>query len=132
MTKSDQNAPLFKELPELDLDQVKGGSESCRWPLFTLQLFAQLRDSLKDLNDGDERALAIVRKFAQNFGGESLYLPKASALENHFRNFAVWNDYTGNNIHLLCRKYKLSEPALYRIIANMRELEKKRRQPDLF
>lgn len=79
-----------------------------------------------------ELAFAASEVTRESIGGEQLYIPKGRYFALSVRDrelFALWN---GQNTHLLCQKYDVTERHIYRIVEAMRKEEQERRQGKLF
>lgn len=64
---------------------------------------------------GEEKAVALCSEF----GGSSLYIPKADTLNRELRNKKIISDYkAGVSFHQLRKTYKLSETTIRNIIFN--------------
>lgn len=66
----------------------------------------------------------VADRLAEEWGGQSVYIP----MDNARRNARLYNEFTGDNVHDLAKKYRLSLSAVYRIVADERS---KRRTPQL-
>ncbi len=60
------------------------------------------------------------------------YLPTGTVLQDALRNVQIYNEFKGNNVPDLVKKYNLSESHIYAIIREQRTLSRKRYQRDLF
>lgn len=80
----------------------------------------------------DQVAYDVLRRVLSTCGGEYFYVPKDIRLAAHSRDIEVWGEFTGQNQRALARKYGLTVQYIYRIIARMREKDRKDRQPELF
>lgn len=74
----------------------------------------------------------IMLAFAEHWGGDSVYVPKADTLQRHSRDVAIWEEFTGDNHAALARKYRISKVWVYAIVKRMGRLEADRRQGKLF
>lgn len=62
---------------------------------------------------GEDKAHALCSEF----GGSSIYIPKADTLNRELRNKKIISDYkAGEKLHQLRKKYQLSETTLRNII----------------
>ncbi len=77
-----------------------------------------------DINELPEpqRALAeavgidALMKFADNFGGERLYIPKSDSILRNMRDKRIREEFNGYNIRELSRKYDLSTVQIRNIV----------------
>lgn len=103
-------------------------------------LLLDLRDQAKKLfgeaNIDPEKSAQIANELmyiiAKHWGGQSLYVVKADGFLADERDLKIYNEFDGHNHSELATKYDLSAVYIYRIVKRMLELEKSRRQPDLF
>lgn len=72
-------------------------------------------------------ALAAVEEIRKVFGGDEVYIPKGAMIDISSRDWAVWKDFNGRNLHELRSKYNLSRRRLEQIIARCRYEDKKQR-----
>jgi Mor family transcriptional regulator len=105
---------------------------------------AELTDIIADeltqgepsFTDGTARRLAarLVARLAREFGGSSLYVPKADALERTLRDARMWADFDGtrDSLAALARREGMTEVHAYRVLAAQRALHRSDTQPDLF
>lgn len=68
----------------------------------------------------------LMRRLADAFGGETMYLPKGDAIQRHETYQQIWTEFRGSNIKDLARKYGLSTVAVRNILRRMRDAERKR------
>lgn len=134
-----QDTP-FGQDPQLEqvlnhIDNLPASELEAAWP-----------QSLADLVDVMEAELArqgivsepraAARKLAvamsHYMGGRAYYLPTGARMTNAIRDDVIYNEFNGRNIEQLRRRYGLSQPQLYNIIARQRRLHARRRQADLF
>lgn len=116
---TDLNAPL-REPPEM---------------LASLRRIAASVLADKALLDSELAAHAaheIMMAFAEHWGGDSVYVPKADTLQRHSRDLAIWAEFRGDNQAQLARKYRISKVWVYAIVKRMARLEADRRQGKLF
>lgn len=66
----------------------------------------------------------IMLTFADQCGGDSVYVPKAGALQRDSRDWAIWKEFRGDNHAQLARKYRISKVWVYAIVRRMRAAEK--------
>lgn len=66
----------------------------------------------------------IADRLAEEWGGQNVYIPMDSAR----RNARLYDEFTGDNVHDLAKKYRLSVARVYSIVADERS---RRRTPQL-
>lgn len=74
-------------------------------------------DDLKELSSliGIENIIILCK----NFGGSTLYIPKADLFNRHIRNINILNDYKkGYTYNTLSRKYDLTTVTIRNIISS--------------
>ena len=76
-------------------------------------------------------ASKLVGVMAHYFGGKSFYLPAGDKIKEALRDVQIYQDFTGNNVPELIKKYRLSESTIYAILRTQRALQRKRHQMDL-
>ena len=69
---------------------------------------------------------------AKHWGGQSLYIVKVDCFLADDRDIQIYSEFNGHNHAELAQKYDLSTIYIYRIVKRMGDLEKARKQPDLF
>ena len=69
---------------------------------------------------------------SSHWGGQMLYIGKDHAFHADKRDLQIYNEFNGNNHFELAEKFDLTVVYIYRIVKRMAEIEKKRRQRDLF
>lgn len=77
-------------------------------------------------------AVSISKTFVEDFGGEVIYIPKSILLPLSGRDWAIYNEFNGDNHNELARKYKVSVAWVYKIIKRVHKEEIAKRQIDLF
>jgi len=70
-------------------------------------------------------AAAMVTAIGDYFGGVAFYLPHNDKMRLFLRDIAITNEFTGNNISSLARKYKCSHTTVYKAISNIRKFQQK-------
>lgn len=80
------------------------------------------RKDLSDLPKGLGRIIAD--HLAKEWGGQNVYIP----MDNMRRNARLYDEFTGDNVHELAKKYRLSLARVYAIVADERS---RRRAPQL-
>ena len=112
-------------VPDLTSDQA--------WPGLLLELRGIIDDTLEGKGINNKAlSLAIVLDIAEYMGGVQVYLPRGDKLRQQGRDIEIYEQFKGNNIKQLAHKYHLTDKTIYEIIAKMRNIELKQRQPDLF
>lgn len=74
----------------------------------------------------------VMYAFAQHWGGDAVYIPKADTLQRYDRDLRIWADFNGRNHAELARKYRISKVWVYAIVRRMRAMDTDRRQGRLF
>lgn len=121
---------LLNNLPDLDADWQG------RWPKQLAEMVdvtvAHLQRR-RDLDEDTARTYAQewIATLAIHFGGIPLYLPKGDSLKQALRDSRIWQEFNGENIYELARKYGKSRTQIYRIIAQQRQLTRNRQQMEL-
>ncbi|MBS4715617.1 transcriptional regulator [Aeromonas dhakensis] len=138
----EQNQDLFADdhasLGQLvdRLDQIPASELTAKWPKALSELVDVLACELvrggmeQDLAKAQARKLALVQ--AHYMGGRAYYIPTGEHIKAALRDRAIWDDFNGRNIDFISRKYKVSVPQTYAILARQREINKKSIQIDLF
>ncbi|HDO1383463.1 TPA: transcriptional regulator [Aeromonas veronii] len=138
----EQNQDLFADdhasLGQLvdRLDQIPASELTAKWPKALSELVDVLACELARGGMAQEQAKAQARKLAlvqaHYMGGRAYYIPTGDHLKAALRDRAIWDEFNGRNIDQLARKHGLSVPQTYAVVAEQRELTKRRYQPDLF
>ncbi|MBP8005382.1 MAG: hypothetical protein KAZ18_00545 [Acinetobacter sp.] len=114
----------------------KLGQHSKRGNALLLDLRDQATLLFKEANINADKAEQIANELmyiiAKHWGGQSLYIVKVDCFLADDRDIQIYNEFDGHNHSELAQKYDLSTIYIYRIVKRMFELEKSRRQPDLF
>lgn len=138
----EQNQDLFADdhasLGQLvdRLDQIPASELTAKWPKALSELVDVLACELvrggmvPDLAKAQARKLALVQ--AHYMGGRAYYIPTGDHLKAALRDRAIWDEFNGRNIDQLARKHGLSVPQTYAVVAEQRELNRRRHQHDLF
>lgn len=112
------------------------GQHSQRGNALLLDLRDQAASLFKEANIDSEKASQIANELmyiiARHWGGQSLYIVKVDCFLADDRDFQIYNEFDGHNHAELAQKYDLSTIYIYRIVKRMFELEKAKKQPDLF
>ncbi|EFF84501.1 Mor transcription activator family protein [Acinetobacter haemolyticus] len=96
------------------------------------QAIILFKDANIDADKSSQIANELIYLVAQHWGGQLLYIVKADRFDADDRDIQIYRDFDGHNHAELAQKYDLSSAYIYRIVKRMFELEKARRQPDLF
>ncbi|MFM5733372.1 MULTISPECIES: Mor transcription activator family protein [Aeromonas] len=138
----EQNQDLFADdhasLGQLvdRLDQIPASELTAKWPKALSELVDVLACELvrggmeQDLAKAQARKLALVQ--AHYMGGRAYYIPTGDHLKAALRDRAIWDEFNGRNIDQLARKHGLSVPQTYAVVAEQRELMRRRIQQELF
>lgn len=138
----EQNQDLFADdhasLGQLvdRLDQIPASELTAKWPKALSELVDVLTCELvrggmaPDLAKAQARKLALVQ--AHYMGGRAYYIPTGDHLKAALRDRAIWDEFNGRNIDQLARKHGLSVPQTYAVVAEQRELMRRRIQQELF
>lgn len=65
-------------------------------------------------------ALAVAERLIECFGGQSIYVPKATITLVSRRNLKLYEEFDGKNTDTLARKYGLTVQRVYQIIKSIR------------
>lgn len=138
----EQNQDLFADdhasLGQLvdRLDQIPASELTAKWPKALSELVDVLACELARGGMAQEQAKAQARKLAlvqaHYMGGRAYYIPTGDHLKAALRDRAIWDEFNGRNIDQLARKHGLSVPQTYAVVAEQRELNRRRHQHDLF
>ncbi|MGN5192625.1 Mor transcription activator family protein [Aeromonas veronii] len=118
------------------LDQIPASELTAKWPKALSELVDVLaceliREGMEpDLAKAQARKLALVQ--AHYMGGRAYYIPTGDHLKAALRDRAIWDEFNGRNIDQLARKHGLSVPQTYAVVAEQRQLMRKRIQAELF
>lgn len=116
---------ILAHLDEVDL------TEQERWP----ELLKEFHDVLKRqlVHEGADVALAprLLLAICEHLGGCQVYIPRSDSLKRTVRDLQIWNEFNGHNVDELVQRHQMSFVSIYKVLARMRALERKRRQPDL-
>jgi len=118
------------------LDQIPTTELTAKWPKALAELVDVLACELvrggmePDLAKAQARKLALVQ--AHYMGGRAYYIPTGDHLKAALRDRAIWDEFNGRNIDQLARKHGLSVPQTYAVVAEQRQLMKRRMQRELF
>jgi len=125
--------------PALAIEHAEGladAREAGKWPLRLLELAdvveAEILRHQAKPGTPREQAERLVVLIAQHMGGRPFYLPRGDDLVRMLRNRRIWRDFRGNNHEILADREGLTLPQIYKIVGEMKALEKRKRQPGLF
>ncbi len=114
----------------------KLGRNSERGNALLLDLRDQAKKLFDEANIDPEKSAQIANELmyiiAKHWGGQSLYVVKSVGFLADERDLKIYNEFDGHNHSELATKYDLSAVYIYRIVKRMFELEKSRKQFDLF
>lgn len=106
------------------------------YPEVMREIAGLVQRCLVDAGIEPQRAQAIGENAAESvrehYGGTLMYLPKGHTMKTRRRWRAIWDDFTGANHEALARKHGLNVKAVYKVLAIMREYNRKRTQLDMF
>lgn len=102
--------------------------EGNKWPELCEQIIATVDSALNKKKMTGEEIMILL---TEHFGGQILYLPKAVSFKAFVRDQQIYAEFTGANHKALCVKYNLTEPRIYQIIQEQRELRRAKQQQDL-
>ncbi|KHN57703.1 Mor transcription activator family protein [Aeromonas hydrophila] len=141
----EQNQDLFADdhasLGQLvdRLDQIPASKLTAKWPKALSELVDVLSCELVRGGTGPAQAKDQARKLALvqahyiwDMGGRAYYIPTGDHLKAALRDRAIWDEFNGRNIDQLARKHGLSVPQTYAVVAEQRQLMRKRIQAELF
>jgi Mor family transcriptional regulator len=118
------------------LDQIPASELTAKWPKALSELVDVLACELVRGGMAQEQAKAQARKLAlvqaHYMGGRAYYIPTGDHLKAALRDRAIWDEFNGRNIDQLARKHGLSVPQTYAVVAEQRQLTRRRMQPELF
>ena len=87
--------------------------------------------SIEDLNEelkmlAELIGLSNVKLIIENYGGQTIYIPKFNVKQKEIKYSQIYAEYNGNNITELAQKYNLSVVRLYQIVkAQMKNHKRK-------
>lgn len=82
----------------------------------------------------DDKMLPFIMlsEFCRTFGGAPFYVPNGKTLATVLRSIQIWNEFTGNNVFELSRKFGVSTREIQFVLARMRRSEMRKVQGDMF
>lgn len=107
-----------------------------KWPQALVTFVDVIKHEIKHIPALDESAASqaayvAVLALAKYQGGHIFYLPKGGLLLDAMRDKKIWDEFNGKNIKALAIKYKLTDPAIYKIISRQRKLHTTKHQLNL-
>lgn len=118
-----------------NLDNIPDAEIAHIWPSMLADLVDVVRAELcrQGISNADAKVQAgkIAGVIAHYLGGQTIYMPSGDRLKIALRDSQIYQEFTGNNVHALIRKYRLSQTQIYEIIRVQRSLFRRRNQPDL-
>ncbi|MDU7778678.1 MAG: Mor transcription activator family protein [Aeromonas caviae] len=115
-----------------ELDRLFDDGTGHGWPEVLRELYNLIERVVEEHTDFNTFSITLLSEICNAFGGDEFYLPKGKRIAGILRGIRVWKEFKGNNAFELSRKYDVSVREIQYIIARMRRVEKRRRQPDLF
>ncbi|WP_424405271.1 Mor transcription activator family protein [Pasteurella sp. PK-2025] len=112
------------------LDNAPQNEVATKWPSLLGEMLDVVKSELlaqgMTSNEAMEQSKKIIFAISSYFGGQSVYLPTGTILKKALRNYEIFNNFKGDNIKELIRKYQLSESQIYSILREQRQLQRKR------
>ncbi|NKF51398.1 hypothetical protein G3R49_12600 [Shewanella sp. WXL01] len=82
--------------------------------------------------DATRVAQETVDQVRKDFGGEQFYFPRGDSLDVSLSHHKIYAKFRGHNHVELAKEFNVSVTHVYRIVKTITDLEKARRQPELF
>ena len=131
------------DLPDVDIDPeaaaaqaeaLADATERGRWPLRLLELTDVAEAAIQRHPGAAPRELAerLVLEIANYLGGRPVYLPRGDALKRALRDRRIWRDSGKVSPDDLATREGLCLQQVYKIVGEMRALDRRRRQGRLF
>lgn len=79
-----------------------------------------------------EIGLDIAEHIRGEWGGQALYFPKGERFDLARRDAQIYNKFNGRNVEELAREYDLTVVHVYRIVKQIGNEQRRKRQPELF
>ncbi len=106
------------------------------WPKMLADLIAVNVQGLKEdgfkHNEAWRIAKHLIIRQSHYLGGGMMYLPRNDKLKKALRDAQMYHDFNGINHRGLMKKYKLTQQAVYQIVAEQRQLFIDKHQGKLF
>lgn len=106
------------------------------WEQGMVELYDIAKQQLKEMGIEGEQAevyiKAVIVALSIRCGGRGVYLPMGKKIKNALQHKKIYDAYTGNNIAELCKRFKMSEPNVYAIVKEQRQIAINRRQHSIF
>lgn len=128
--------------PELLDGAATLAADPSRWPRQMAELTDLMADELVQhhrLTADAARRLAgrLMARIAREWGGASLYIPKADALDRVLRDARIWSDFDGtvdgaHGVRALAKREGITVIHCYRVLAVQRGLHRRAVQGALF
>lgn len=119
-----------------DKPKKEQGQHSKRGQALMLDLRDHTFKLLKEGNIEEDKARQIANELviiiSKHWGGQQLYITKPDSFLNDKRDLEIYKKCNGHNHSDLAQIYDLAVPYIYRIVKRIAEIERKRKQPDLF
>ncbi len=108
-----------------------------KWPKDLVEIIEYVQAELKAAGVTDKELLLLTEKvligLSFRSGGRGFYFPNAHRVKKALLHKRIHDDWATNIPPIeLVRKYRMSEPAIYRIIDEQRAIHKAHIQPALF
>lgn len=106
-------------------------------PELLADMAAHATEILKEIgkishDEAEVLAWAVTDRIAENWGGQSLYIPRGCILGVEKEHLDIFNDFNGHNHSELAQKYKKSVIWIYAVVKRVRQQLLARRQGGLF
>ncbi len=88
-----------------------------------------LQDFTAQPRQAAERLIEFIKK---DWAGQQVYFPKNAAYELASRDWQIYNEFNGQNLHEISKKYGLTAARIYQIDAACRKIKSAKEQPQLF
>ncbi|WIX34938.1 Mor transcription activator family protein [Salinicola sp. JS01] len=132
------NHDMFPEIPDDALEHMADPEIISKWPQKLTDLLHVVEQRFRDAGADEQQAryiaFQVVRVLSTHHGGQTFYLPRGKRLETALRDREIFETFSGTrgSVSELARRHQLSEMHVYAIIAEQRDLHRRRYQPALF
>lgn len=112
------------------IDKMPAAKFEAAWPQSLVDLMDVMAKELSRQGvAGDPRSSArkLAVAMSHYMGGRAYYLPTGVRMLNAIRDDMIYSEFDGRNIEQLRRRYNLSQPQTYNILARQRRLHSSRR-----